>query len=181
VAVLTRHPAGTALRRRSGLRSFPRLTVMPPSAAWALSQTGQETAGPAKGRSCLASPTSFRRFAPAPAITALPIGQNGGSPTALGTMCPRQPVLGSHWVRCSLSSRSRGGPSRELQQGFQCSSQPGVSKPCHFEAHAQSRSNHHRIGGCEHRDAGLGCHREMKRVQTAQTMLGVTRDQISRL
>ena len=55
------------------------------------------------------------------------------------------------------------------------------SKPCHLKAHAQACCGHHDIGGCEHGDAGLGCHREMKRVQAAQPMLGITRDQMCRL
>jgi hypothetical protein len=79
------------------------------------------------------------------------------------------------------AGRSKLRTRAKSNQSPHCFSQPGVSKPRHFKAHAQSRSSHHGIGGCEHRDAGLGCHREMKRVQAAQPMLGVTRDQIRRL
>ena len=56
-----------------------------------------------------------------------------------------------------------------------------MSKPCNLKAHAQACCGHDGIGRGEHGDACLGCHGEMKRVEAAQRMLGVTRDQMSSL
>lgn len=64
---------------------------------------------------------------------------------------------------------------------YLCCVQQPRSKPCNLQAHAQPCRSHHSIGCSQHGDACLGCHGEMKRVEAAQRMPGVTRDQIGGL